>query len=155
MTDLSKIKDGSAQSQMQPDHAADAAATSTVAPSALKPSDVLAKAADLIEPEGAWTQFVGAWIEPIRRPEDMPLTEEGDPSEGLSYRSPDARCFCLDGAIWRVASGESPVARAAYERVRKLVDEEPFEWNDRPERTQAEVVKALRDAADLARAEGQ
>lgn len=108
----------------------------------MKPSEVLAKAADLIEPEGAWTQGKFA-----------------REASGLAQdpKSPKAICWCARGAIIRSGGLES----APLRYLRSVVPScdrsgEPVAvWNDAPERTQAEVVKALRDAADLARSEGQ
>lgn len=112
-------------------------------PLPLKPSEVLAKAADLIEPEGAWTQ------------RDAVLNATGSP---CSYE--DAECFCLFGAV-RVAAGlgefSDPTFDGAWWFLERSVahGRGPIDWNDAPDRTQAEVVAALRKASELARAEGQ
>lgn len=101
----------------------------------MKPSEVLAKAADLIEAEGTWTQGPDGSDEP---------------------------CWCLYTAVCHVV-GHGPAgrsdepmrfARKALGR-RFIYDSDVFDWNDAPERTQAEVVAALRKAASLARSEGQ
>lgn len=111
---------------------------------ALKPSEVLSRAADLIEPEGAWCQG-GASNAPNR--------------EALAA---DATAWCGWGAIARAMNSE------ATHRVFTYLDRatggpsaiaSPSKWgqsfNDAPDRTQAEVVAALRKASDLARSEGQ
>lgn len=103
-------------------------------------ADVLDAAADLIEPEGAWTQ--GAYAR----------TAKGfciGPHEDA------ATCFCMRGALRRVgAVGDwdesSPATRAiGFQTARQMT-----QWNDRPRRTQAEVVAKLREAAALARERG-
>jgi len=113
---------------------------------ALKPSEVLAKAADLIEPEGCWWQTMrGAtaqrqWVEPF---------------------SPMAVCWCVVGAV-QVAAERRDDFYDPYEQpelawVRSAVeyDGDIAMWNDDPGRTPAEVVAALRKASELARSEGQ
>lgn len=95
-------------------------------------ADVLERAADLIEPKGAWTQ--GELARDIRR-------EPTDPDE------PDAACWCLEGALQKVCGRHE-----AYQAVRRVVAEPSlWGWNDDPNRTQEEVVAALRRAATLAR----
>lgn len=109
----------------------------------LKPSEVLAKAADLIEPEGAWTQSVrardtaGRWVDAL---------ELG------------AVCWCLVGAVQRVTGRAGSEAYAAPELnwVASVVRRrDPASWNDAQSRRQATVVSALRAASELAKAEGQ
>jgi len=101
----------------------------------LSVADVFARAADLIEPEGAWIQgsFCGG--------------QEG--------------CFCLVGAVGHViGNGRWP---GSYEAEGYVSSHWPFEgecaedveeWNDTPGRTQAEVVARLREAS-LAWASGK
>jgi hypothetical protein len=108
----------------------------------LSTADVLDRAADLIEPEGAWTK--------------------GGYARGASGTfvicSENATCFCALGAI-SVASNrwgytDEPDARAV--RVLEGLVEGPLSgWNDAPERTQAEVVAKLREAARIARGESR
>lgn len=76
--------------------------------------------------------------------------------------SESATCFCINGALFRAARNRGD---------RDYIDLEPFlecaigldpsapyemspviDWNDAPERTQAEVIEAFRKAAELARA---
>ncbi|MCR5876963.1 hypothetical protein [Phenylobacterium sp. J367] len=108
-----------------------------------KPSEVLEAAAALIEPEGAWTTGIRA------------RTATGLPIEPVEQ---DAVCWCAVGAVERVSPqyAYTPYAHPALRWVRRVIrlDEVGY-WNDRPNRTQAEVVAALRQAAELARAEGQ
>jgi hypothetical protein len=96
------------------------------------PSEVLSRAADLIEPEGAWTQ--GSY---------------GRTADGSSvyYDDPNAVCFCLRGALRRVDPTGSWMEYAANHRLSAA-------WNDAFGRTQAEVVSALRQASQLAKSEG-
>lgn len=111
--------------------------------SAPLPSQVLDAAADLIEPEGAWTQ--GAY------------GRDGY-GVGLDERElSEAKCFCVSGAIIRVGDGNE-LWRACLRNFEAAVGDgfrSFIQWNDAPERTQAEVVSALRKAADIARSEGQ
>jgi hypothetical protein len=122
-------------------------------------SEVLAKAADLIEPEGAWTQFISAAETPLLSEDEAPTDEEGDPIEP-DESAPEMRCWCATGAIWKAADlgwaaqPSDPRATAA-DYVRQIVGDHVPHWNDAPGRTQAEVVAALRQAAELARSEGQ
>jgi len=102
----------------------------------LNAAEVLERAADLIEPVGAWTQ-------------DM-------------YRVPGKDCFCAVGAVGMVlGKGKWIGGRAAEDFVdanSKLFGMDASdleEWNDTPGRTQAEVVAALRQAAALAREQGK
>jgi len=102
-------------------------------------ADILTEAADLIEPEGAWTQ--GSWW----------LTNSGKPTMTARY----AACMCVEGAIAK-AAGIAPNRVYAHPAGIALMDVVPNnwelpEWNDAPERTQAEVVAALRAAAEKAR----
>jgi hypothetical protein len=122
-----------------------------------KPSEVLEAAAVLIEPEGKWTQGE-FW-----RLADGTGFEEAD-----EYGAEDPRpsCFCLFGAMAAVR-GEienpeanditycTPFIARAIGMPPAILCQKITEWNDDPKRTQAEVVKALRDAAELARSEGQ
>lgn len=99
-------------------------------------ADTLEAAAKLIEPEGAWTQ--GVW---------------GDANS----------CMCAEGAIYAAVGrdpmrGRESIADGASKFLAKLL---PFHdgnaiahWNDAPERTQAEVVIKLREAAAKAREQG-
>lgn len=97
-------------------------------------SEILDAAADLIEPEGAWTQgYFGMW-------------------DGST-------CFCAVGAIGR-AAGFRRIDEAenwVEANAADLLGMGWFgleDWNDRPDRTQAEVVAKLREAAEKAREQG-
>ena len=98
--------------------------------SELSVADVLERAADLIEPEGKWTQG--------------------------KYGSHDS-CMCAKGAIYHVGAWDER-ADEALEAVYAIlpstgiISDRLVAWNDAPERTQAEVVAKLREAAALARA---
>jgi len=105
-----------------------------------KPSEILRKAADLIEPEGRWTQNAFA-----RGKSGVPVDEAG--------RS--AVCFCLVGAIYRSSRRNMMAANPALQLVRRLVKRDIFSWNDSPRRKQETVVSALRQAAQLAESEGR
>ena len=106
------------------------------------PADILNAAADLLEKPGAWTQGTEA------RDQD---------GRSLVWGTDErAKCWCVVGALeW--ASGRG---RAATERAKALYAQSTGimmeclgaaipDWNDAPDRTQAEVVAALRKAATL------
>lgn len=101
-------------------------------------AEILNKAADLIEPEGAWTQ--GA----LARGPDGFGTESEIP--------PNAVCFCAEGAIQASSGrGNHSLEKRAFDALRKVLPTDFIhEWNDKPCRTQAEVVAALRAAAEKA-----
>ena len=92
-------------------------------------SEVLNAAADLLEKPGAWTQGV--------------------------YHGDDDTCHCVTGAIaWvqgrRVPSETDDAAVVAVSAQLGLKEYEILGWNDEPGRNQAEVVAALRQAAEQA-----
>lgn len=102
-------------------------------------SEVLNQAADVLEPEGAWTQ--GA----LWRTPDGTYEEDG------------AVCFCIQGALYlvteRIAGGVGEgdaVREEAEDFLETLLGRTIPGWNDDPERTQAEVVAKLREAAEQA-----
>jgi hypothetical protein len=97
-------------------------------------ADVLDRAADLIEPEGAWTQGVLA-----RDAQGKGVC--GPPFSG-------ACSYCASGAII-AAAGEFEMAY--YDLVAHLIGDVVPVWNDAPGRTQSEVVSTLRLAASKAR----
>lgn len=110
--------------------------------SGLTVADVLERAADLIEPEGAWTQ--GAYAVG----EDFTAEDDGDDW-------PEApTCFCLMGAIAWVQEIDRPgdIDFARFSPSLGLSVDYVANWNDAPSRTQAEVVAKLREAALRARA---
>ena len=93
---------------------------------------VLLDAADLIEPEGCWTQG------------NMAVDADG---HLCMPRGRDAVCWCALGAIAR-SSPSHGVSMDAVGLLRlHLKGSRISEWNDAPGRTQAEVVSALRAAA--------
>lgn len=101
--------------------------------------DVLLRAAEIIEPEGAWTQ---SWFA---------KTAEGEP---CGVFEPSAVCWCVSGAIQRASDGNGHAtyaAMVALERHLRLPGYSPVTfWNDSLQRTQAEAVAALRAAAERA-----
>lgn len=103
-------------------------------------ADVLNKAADLLEPEGAWTQK--AWY------------RNAAGREVKTGRT--ATCMCAEGAVFTVL-GKKPTSvfvaarHPAFEALAAVVgDRWIADWNDAPGRTQAAVVSALRQAAKKA-----
>lgn len=110
---------------------------------ALSVADVLDRAADLIEPEGAWTQGCFA-----RRDDGMPAVVDAK----------DATCFCARGAIMRVqgsgtytSAAEVFFAHHGLGRNNGYIALSIVNWNDTAGRTQAQVIAKLREAASLAR----
>lgn len=100
-------------------------------------ADVLARAADLIEPEGAWTQGEFARDEWGMGLED-PL-------------APAACSWCAWGAIIHVVGEDEGGDVPAYGELSRTVGAPIPAFNDAEGRTQAEVVAALRAAAAKAR----
>ena len=105
-------------------------------------ADVLNAAADLLDKPGAWAQGSLAL---------------GSSGESLSVDSSEAVCFCIVGAIRRVSGFNRrpektvPLRQAVARSLGLPGYKAPLvAWNDAPERTQAEVVQALRDAARAA-----
>jgi hypothetical protein len=102
----------------------------TAGSAGLEVADVLERAAELLTPEGAWAQHI--W-----------------------YFNTERTCFCMIGAVAAV-DGKAPSIVEC--ELRDLfasvigVERTPSAWNDDPERTQQEVVDALKAAAALSRA---
>ena len=103
-------------------------------------SEVLAAAADLLEKPGAWTQGAMARVGLISvGPLD---TRQGQPT-----------CRCAEAAIiWthyhRTLKQGWPGLGRCLDALRSIIGTRfVTAWNDAPERTQAEVVDALRQAA--------
>lgn len=114
---------------------------------ALLPSQILDAAAAKIEPEGAWTQH---WY--WKAPGGLGGRDSGP-------ISPDANCFCMIGAVAAVC-GETPGEVHSFghpicKLIKLVTGLDPASFNDNSNRTQAEVVTALRKAADLARERGE
>lgn len=100
-------------------------------------ADILDKAADLIEPEGAWTQ--GSYA---RTAKSYPITPLSD----------NAVAFCGVGAIKRAAGTTDDSPAQSFVREQWGDDLSRFvAFNDTPGRTQSEVITALREAAAKAR----
>jgi hypothetical protein len=96
-------------------------------------ADTLDRAADLIEPEGAWTQ---GWFARDER------------GRGVLEDAAEAVCFCIFGALMRVSQDD---ADDALDILRSVIPEGISYWNDAPGRKQSEVVAKLREAAAKAR----
>lgn len=111
-----------------------------VSPSALKPSEVLAKAAEKISPRGAWTQEVSA-----RDRTGIEVDEEDRA----------AVCWCASGAIYSQRQARYDVRVSACLYLERSLGQRIPDWNDSSRRTQAEVVAALRKASAIAASEGQ
>jgi hypothetical protein len=117
---------------------------------ALSVAEVLDAAADLIEPDGAWTQG------DFGRRSDGKGWSMVERATDIAFADFPATCFCLYGAVAKVAGVSPQNALAEPFAVIREVFNTPFafeiaQWNDAPERTQAEVVAKLREAAAFAR----
>jgi hypothetical protein len=104
-------------------------------------SEILSDAADLVARPGGWTQ--------------RSVAKDRD---GLSVEveSPAACSFCLIGALDRASIGCTPARMllAAELALTELIDSDSLAtWNDASERTQEEVVAALRAASAKLKAE--
>lgn len=97
--------------------------------------EVLRKAADLIEPEGAWTQ--GEYADGV---------DSDDYGWREKLRAGGQKCWCALGAIAAVSADEH-AERDAMGEMSSYVGPIAI-WNDDPDRTQSEVVDALRAAAE-------
>ena len=76
----------------------------------------------------------------------------------VSPTSPKATCWCGIGALHSVSDpGRAPVAAFSYlkQAIGFSVMDSFSDWNDDPDRTQTEVVEALRRAADIAEERGE
>jgi hypothetical protein len=100
----------------------------------MTPQELLAAVADHFEahPE-AWTQ--GAFArdaagDDLIRPVDR-----------------DAVCWCVSGALYKFAMGSEETRRAAWGRLHTAVGTMVTVFNDAPDRTVADVVAKLREAA--------
>lgn len=104
-------------------------------------ADILDRAADLIEPEGAWTQKANA------------RDRDGKTTGALSG---NAVCFCMAGAVIRVSGGDYPkeAVMAVLPKPNSLFHDWLVAFNDAPGRTQSDVVAKLREAAAKAREQG-
>lgn len=100
-------------------------------------ADVLERAADLIEPEGAWTQ--GAYA------------KYADGRETIVGRGEGLVCWCLIGALDAATDDVRHLWKDAFQATQAVVGRPLASWNDKPDRTQGEVVSKLREAATLAR----
>ncbi len=101
-------------------------------------ADTLELAADLIEPEGKWTQGKYA--------RDAKGCEVGAVSE---VREPVS--FCMLGAIIHVAGSHRQASKPIDFLNTQMFSGLAWSWNDVEGRTQAEVVAELHKAAALAR----
>jgi len=110
-------------------------------------ADILTAAADLIAQPGAWTQLGG---DDDGSGGECARDENGNP---VSAVDSDAACWCLFGAIERVTNGHDVRIVRALEWLTAKRSDDLVGFNDAPERTQDEVVAALRAAADKARTE--
>lgn len=106
----------------------------------LSVAEVLSRAADLIEPEGKWTQGC--------------LFRDAE-GKGLRPSDSGKSCFCMAGALVQIGGPWASAWNFLDDALPKVgFGNRTGAWNDAPERTQAEVVAKLREAAELARQRG-
>lgn len=91
----------------------------------------------MVEPDGCW--ITGS----------LAHDEAGD---SIMPENERAICWCMRGAIERVVGGDLDEDSPLWAAVMRATSGHPESWNDTDGRTQAEVVAALRKAADLAEA---
>jgi len=125
--------------------------TGEVGHTPLSVADVLERAADRLEQPYAWTQ--GAFSRNADGSADLD-------EDGLAASNPV--CWCAMGSIAQTV-GVDPLAPWVWSSTSVQGDAYRFlsghlgidvaDWNDAPERTQAEVVAKLREAAAIARTE--
>ena len=113
----------------------------------LKPSQVLERAAELLTPRGRWTQGAAS------------RDAEGNEDDDVNLL-PNAVCWCAWGAMLHVSGeryiGTKGVPGEAFNYLERHLGVSRIpDWNDAASRRKGQVVQALRDAAALARAEGQ
>ena len=98
-------------------------------------ADILNAAADLLEPEGAWTK--GALARDRR-------------GHTVDYASPNAVRWCVGGAILAVSPGKRPLRGQALRALEGYLDVVlSTSWND-CQPTVEPVLAALRGAAEAA-----
>lgn len=103
-------------------------------------SEILTKAADLLEKPGAWAQGIFA--------------SDDERELHLYGWEPGATCFCIMGATQAVIADGAAWWDRRVDLVNALtasLGSNPQYFNDTPGRTQAEVVVALRAAAEAAK----
>lgn len=110
-------------------------------------TDLLSAAADLLASPGAWTQRA------------FSRDRDGNANAGDARWAVDPVCYCVRGALFAVVGAPNPDALLtptqrklmadAEGRLERLLDYNLVAFNDATERTQAEVVEALRQAANL------
>jgi len=99
-------------------------------------SDIFDRAADVIEPDGAWIQGRAA---------------AGADIETIEPRDPRACRWCVLGAILKVMGRKEAGFDAAVITMARHVRGKVHQWNDTEGRTQAEVVATLRALASAER----
>jgi hypothetical protein len=104
----------------------------------MTPTIALRRAASLLFNPSAWTQ--GAWARD-RFGEPVPACDE------------TARCWCAEGALYRVCAGDTALCVAAIEALKNTLHRRNVKrWNDDRANRRVDVVAALRKAAaDLER----
>ncbi|WP_374387179.1 hypothetical protein [Brevundimonas sp.] len=97
--------------------------------------EILNAAADLLEKPGAWTQGT---------------SYAGPNGEWRNGGEPDVTCRCTVGAINEICRWNFDAAIPVFQVFETHIGQDTAKWNDNAYRTQAEVVAALRQAAEKA-----
>lgn len=107
-------------------------------------ADILDRAADLIEPEGAWVQG--------------PFARDAAGNDLFDGRDEGACAWCICGAVEAATRDCRDLEFKAQHFLASLFDDDSYlpqiAWNEEEGRTQTEVVAKLREAASKARADG-
>lgn len=108
----------------------------------MKPSQILHVAGDVLEQPGAWTQGYYA---------------RNKKGISTSYVDGDAVCWCAAGMLLKMGGMDGIAEAVDYLcRVAGVIGTGSLaDWNDKPERTQEEIIAAFRQAEQLAKDEGQ
>lgn len=121
----------------------------------MKPSQVFTAVLALWA-KGLWTQEeFNKWMRPMKN-----LGRNTDKNR-KSRRANQAQCFCLDGALQKVASKEKDWE--SVKRSRKFIkdvlgvafDDGIWKWNDNPKRTLAQIISVTKKARTLALKAGE
>lgn len=113
----------------------------------MKPSEILAKARELLSDPKRWTQgalsrnALGEWAEDELVPESCQWCVEGAYRQAHPNNRPSMKCDQGWAYLLAAIGGDKTIP--------------PYEWNDSPSRTHAEVLDALERAEQLAIGAGQ
>lgn len=114
---------------------------------------VLEKMKDLLQDEDHWTK--GSYARRSKDPNE----------QGVEIENPEATCWCLEGAYWKIKAGIDQaswsVAEQEYQLVWNCIEEKlgqnrgMISFNDDDRTTHADVIGVLECAITKATASGQ